>query len=198
VNRTQRLLRSLNGDSAYGVALLGACTLLLALAATGDAGRLHLRYDRAALAAGEAWRLLTAHLVHLDLRHALLNCLGLVLMWGLFARDYSPRQWLVIVLAASFAIDAGLWLCDSTVQWYVGSSGVLHGVMAAGTLAHLRRREGDGWILAAFLAGKLAWEHWVGALPLSGSDPVVVDAHLYGVLGGLAAAAFLRPAAEPL
>jgi rhomboid family GlyGly-CTERM serine protease len=198
VNRTQSLLRSLNGDSAYGVALLIACALLLALAATGDAGRLHLRYDRSALAAGEAWRLLSAHLVHLDLRHALLNCLGLALMWGLFARDYSPRQWLVIVLVASLAIDAGLWLCDSTVQWYVGSSGTLHGVMAAGTLAHLRRREGDGWILAAFLLGKLAWEHWLGALPLSGSDPVVVDAHLYGVLGGLAAAALLKPAAEPL
>ena len=37
------------------------------------------------------------------------------------------------------AIDTGLWLRDSTVAWYVGSSGALHGVMAAGTLAHLRR-----------------------------------------------------------
>jgi rhomboid family GlyGly-CTERM serine protease len=119
-------------------------------------------------------------------------------MWALFARDYQPRQWLVIALSSIAAIDAGLWLWDSTLRWYVGSSGALHGIMAAGTLARLRRREGEGWVLAAFLAAKLAWEQGVGALPLSGSDPVVVDAHLFGVLGGLAAAAVLRPRAEPL
>jgi len=194
----RRLLRSLNCDGGLGAALLFGCTVLIALAATGEPGRVLLRYDRAALAAGELWRLLTAHLVHLDLHHALLNCAGLALMWALFARAYSPRQWVVVLVAAVAAIDAGLWFGDSTLRWYVGSSGVLHGVMAAGTLAHLRRGERDGWILAAFLLGKLAWEQWVGPLPLSGHDAVVVDAHLYGVLGGLAAAAFLRRPPEPL
>ena len=198
VNRLQGLLRSLNCDAGCGRALLGCCALLLALTAVGDPGRALLRYDRAALAAGQLWRLMTAHLVHLDLHHALLNCAGLVLMWALFARDYRPRQWLVITLASMAAIDAGLWLWDSTVRWYVGSSGVLHGFMAAGTLARLRRGEAEGWVLAAFLVGKLAWEQGVGPLPLSGSDPVVVDAHLYGVAGGLAAAAFLKRAPVPL
>jgi rhomboid family GlyGly-CTERM serine protease len=198
VNRVRGLLRSLNCDAPYGWALLAACLLLLLITATGDPGRALLRYDRVALASGELWRLLSAHLVHLDLHHAALNCLGLALMWALFARDYRPRQWLVIALASVAAIDAGLWLWDSTLRWYVGSSGALHGIMAAGTLARLRRREGEGWVLAAFLAAKLAWEQGVGALPLSGSDPVVVDAHLFGVLGGLAAAAFLRPAPKPL
>jgi hypothetical protein len=49
-------------------------------------------------------------------------------------------------------------------------------------------------MLAALLLAKLTYEQAVGPLPLSGRDPVVVDAHLYGVLGALAAAAFLRPA----
>jgi rhomboid family GlyGly-CTERM serine protease len=198
VNRVARVLRSLNCDGIYGWALLAACALLLALTAIGEQGRTLLRYDRVALASGELWRLVTAHLVHLDLHHALLNCLGLLLMWALFARDYTPRQWLVIVLVSIAVIDAGLALWDSTLRWYVGSSGALHGVMAAGTLAHLRRGERDGWLLAAFLLGKLAWEQGVGALPLSGSDPVVVDAHLFGVVGGLAAAAFLKRAPEPV
>lgn len=198
VSRPQSLLRSLNCDAAYGWALLAGCALLLLLTATGETGRAWLRYDRAALGSGELWRLVTAHLVHLDLRHALLNCLGLLLMWALFARDYTPRQWLLIALGSIAAIDAGLWLWDSTLGWYVGSSGALHGLMAAGTLAHLRRGERDGWILAALLAGKLVWEQGVGALPLSGSDPVVVDAHLFGVAGGLAAAAFLKPKPEPV
>jgi rhomboid family GlyGly-CTERM serine protease len=197
VNRVAQVLKSLNCDGYRGLALGGLCVLLLLPLAGGEAAERLLRYDRAGLAAGQWWRLLTGHLVHLDLRHALLNIMGLALMWALFARDYSPRQWLLIVLGVVAAIDAGLWLADSTVLWYVGSSGALHGVMAAGALAHVRTGQRDGWILAGVLLVKLAYEHWVGALPLSGSA-VVVDAHLFGVLGGVAVAAGLRPQPLPI
>jgi hypothetical protein len=70
--------------------------------------------------------------------------------------------------------------------------------MAAGTLAHLRRGDVDRWLLALFLVAKLCWEQSVGALPFSGSGDVVVDAHLYGVLGGAAAALTMRPAPSPI
>ena len=199
VNGIERLLKSLNCDGKLGIALLAACGLLLLPVLAGDAGREALRYDRTALAAGQEWRLLTAHFVHLDFDHAALNSLGLVLMWALFARDYRPRQWLAILLGSIAAIDAGLWLRDSTVAWYVGSSGALHGIMAAGTLAHLRRRDMDGWILAVFIVVKLAYEQGAGALPFTdGHFGVVVDAHLFGTLGGASIAAFLRPRMEPL
>ncbi|MDB6092104.1 MAG: rhombosortase [Gammaproteobacteria bacterium] len=199
VNGFRRVLTSLNCDGRYGVALLGACALLVLPELGAEAGRVLLRYDRGGLATGQWWRLLTAHVVHLDLEHAALNSLGLILMWALFARDYKPRQWLLIVLAAIAAIDAGLWLRDSTVAWYVGSSGALHGVMAAGTLAHLRRRDVDGWILAVFIVLKLSYEQWTGALPFAdGGAAVVVDAHLYGALGGLAVATFLKARPEPV
>jgi rhomboid family GlyGly-CTERM serine protease len=189
----RRVLKSLNGDGKFGIGLLIACAILLLPELGGDAGRALLRYDRAGLAAGQWWRLLTAHVVHLDLEHAALNTLGLVLMWALFARDYRPGQWALIVLSAITAIDAGLWLRDSTVIWYVGSSGALHGVMAAGTLAHLRRRDLDGWLLAAFIIVKVAYEQHTGALPFSDSGAgVIVDAHLFGALGGLVVAAILR------
>ena len=147
--------------------------------------------ERTAIAAGEWWRLLTAHFVHLDLEHALLNTLGLVLMWALFARDYRPRA-----VAGhpghgpGWRSMPGLWLRDPNVDWYVGASGALHGVMAAGTLAHVRRGDLDGWILAVFMVAKLAYEQLHGALPFAESgEPVVVNAHLYGALGG----AGLRP-----
>ncbi len=198
MNRVHGTLKSLNCDGRLGFMLVGAAALLLLPTLVGEPGRWLLRYDRVGLAHGQWWRLVTAHVVHLDLRHALLNSLGLALMWALFARDYSPKAWIAIVLGAMAAIDAGLWLADSTVLWYVGSSGVLHGVMAAGALAHVRSGQRDGWALLALLAVKLAWEHWVGALPFSGADAVVVDAHLYGVLGGAAMAAFLKPCGRPL
>src|ERR1700726_3856937 len=198
VTTIRRVLTSLNCDGKYGLGLLLACALLLLPELGGDVGRALLRYDRAGLAAGQWWRLLTGHIVHLDLEHAGLNSLGLVLMWALFARDYSPRQWILIVLATLGAIDAGLWLRDSTVAWYVGSSGALHGVMTAGTLAHLRRRDLDGWILAAFIIVKLTYEQTAGALPFAEGEGVLVDAHLYGALGGIAVAAFLKSRPEPL
>lgn len=195
----KRLLQSLNCDGARGAWLVGLCALLLLPELAGDAGRELLRYERDALAGGEWWRLLTAHFVHLDAEHAALNALGLVLLWALFASDFSPLRWLVIAAAAAAAIGAGLWLRSTTVEWYVGSSGVLHGVLAAGTVAHVRRRDPDRWLLAAFLVVKLAYEQWAGALPFLDSDtPVVVDAHLYGALGGLAAALCLKSRAEPL
>jgi rhomboid family GlyGly-CTERM serine protease len=198
VNHVHLALRSLNCDGRRGLALLLACLLLLLPTLGGEAAEALLRYERGALAGGQWWRLLTAHVVHLDLRHALLNTAGLALVWALFARNYSAKAWLAIVLGAMAAIDAGLWLRDSTVQWYVGSSGVLHGAMAAGALAHIRLAERDGWLLAALLGAKLIYEQTVGALPFSGSDPVVVDAHLYGVLGGVAVAAFVSVKREPL
>jgi rhomboid family GlyGly-CTERM serine protease len=193
-----RLLKSLNCDGRFGLALLAACAVLVLPELGGERARELMRYERGAIAAGEWWRLLTAHFVHLGLEHAVLNALGLVLMWALFARDYTPRAWLVILLASIAAIDLGPWISGSTPLWYVGSSGALHGVLAAGTLAHLRRRDLDGWILAVFLVAKLIYEQTSGSLPFADQAPVVVDAHLYGALGGLVAACCLRARPPPL
>jgi len=198
VNPLHGLRKSLNCDGGWALALAGAVALLLASELGGNAARLALRYERAAIVAGEWWRLVTGHFVHLSLEHALLNALGLLLMWALFARDYRPFGWLAIVAATLAAIDLGLMLRDSTIAWYVGSSGALHGVLAAGTLAHLRRGDFDGWLLALFLVGKLSYEQYVGALPLTSGGAVIIDAHLYGALGGLAAALPLKPRLESL
>jgi rhomboid family GlyGly-CTERM serine protease len=189
VGRFKVTLTSLNSDGRWGIALLLACALLLLPEVAGDAARSALRYDRTGLEAGEWWRLLTAHFVHLSLEHAVLNVLGFALMWALFVRDYSPGQWLAILLASIAAIDAGLWFGDSEVAWYVGASGVLHGVMSAGAWSRLRQRQFDGWILTTFLMGKLAYEQFLGVMPFSATvGTVVVDAHLYGAIGGLVAA----------
>ena len=190
-------LKSLNGDRAYGWALLGACALLGLVELGGEPLRAALSYQRTAIAAGEWWRVVTAHFVHLDANHALLNGLGLVLMWALFARDYSPLRWLAIYLVSSLAISLGLYVFDPQIEWYVGASGALHGVMTAGTLAHLRRRDLDGWILAVFIVAKLSYEQIAGSMPFAGALNTVVDAHLYGAIGGLVLALFLRSRAEP-
>src|ERR1700761_4379447 len=124
-DRLHRLAKSLNCDGGRGLLLLGVCVGLLVIQSGGATAQLALRYDRDALAAGQWWRLLTGHVIHLGFEHAVLDVAGLALMWALFARDYSARDWLLIIALSIAGIDAGLWLLSSTTQWYVGSSGVL-------------------------------------------------------------------------
>ena len=144
-----------------------------------------LRYERSALLTGQWWRLLTAHVVHLDLRHALLNGLAAGLMIWLFASALSWRHWLLTVMLAVSAIDAGLWFLHVEVAWYVGASGVLHGVLAAGTIAWLQQGDGRGWPLLGLLVLKLGYEQLSrGALPLMTGAVVITAAHLYGAGAG--------------
>jgi rhomboid family GlyGly-CTERM serine protease len=181
-NRLQPIAAALQLDRGRWIWLL---TILLAMDAVlglGDSVSQLLRYDRSAIAAGGWWRLLTAHIVHLDVHHLILNELGVVLMWSLFAQDYDAVEWCVIVLSGALAISSGLWWLSPRVSWYVGASGVLHSVMAAGAAKHLALRSWDRWILSIGLCAKLAWEQWSGPhAPL-----IVVDAHLYGALCGFA------------
>jgi rhomboid family GlyGly-CTERM serine protease len=166
-----------------GIVVLCALTLLLA----GDPGREWLRFDRAGIAAGEVWRLLTGHLVHLGVSHTLLNLAGLILVWFLVGRAYVWQQWLWVMAGSIAAIDLGLWFGAPSLEWYVGLSGLLHGMLAAGIVAGLAGRSAETLLLAVVVAGKLAWEQFAGPLPGSettSGGAVIVDAHLYGVIGG--------------
>jgi rhomboid family GlyGly-CTERM serine protease len=173
----------------------------LALLPGGDAGREWLRFDRTGIAAGEAWRLLTGHLVHLGVSHTLLNLAGLVLVWFLVGRAFSTAQWLWVMAGSVAAIDLGLWFGSPGLEWYVGLSGLLHGMLAAGIVAGLAARSGEAFVLAVVVAGKLAWEQFAGPLPGSeatSGGAVIVDAHLYGVIGGaLVAATLIRVRGRP-
>ena len=186
-NRFAPIAAALQWDRGRWIWLLLILLLLGAVLGLGDSVSALLRYDRSAIAAGGWWRLLTAHIVHLDAHHLILNGLGLVLMWSLFAQDYTAEEWCAIVFSGALAISSGLWWLSPHVTWYVGASGVLHSVMGAGTASHLATRAWDRWILLLGLCGKLAWEQWGGhPAPL-----VVVDAHLYGAACGLTVGAAL-------
>lgn len=186
-NRLAQIAAALQWDRGRWIWLLLILLALGAVLGLGDSVTASLRYDRMAIAAGGWWRLLTAHLVHLDAHHLILNELGLVLMWSLFAQDYDAVEWCVIVCSGALAISSGLWWLSPHVSWYVGASGVLHSVMAAGTAKHLAERAWDRWILLLCLCSKVVWERFPGhAQPL-----IVVDAHLYGAIAGFTVGAAL-------
>jgi rhomboid family GlyGly-CTERM serine protease len=186
--RLQEWMPDKQGWRVVGLVFLGLVLLSLA----GESGRQWLRYDREAVLQGEYWRLMTAHLVHLDAWHMMLNAAGVALIAGLFKDDYGWRGWLLIVLLSALAIDIDLVFWEPQIAWYVGLSGVLHGALAGGAVSWWRyqpKRLSIG--LTGILVGKLATEYGQGALPLMGDLPVVVEAHRYGALGGLAAGLIL-------
>ncbi len=155
-----------------------------------------LAYDRQAVLAGEWWRLLTAHLVHLGTAHAAAGALAAALGPLLFRAAAGWPGWTAAALAAAAAVDAGL-LLDPAVRWYAGASGLAHGLLAYGAVRALLAPPATGSprrlaaACLAVLAAKLAWEACCGALPASEAltgGPVHVAAHRDGALGGLLAA----------
>jgi rhomboid family GlyGly-CTERM serine protease len=99
-----------------------------------------------------------------------------------------------VSLAAALSIDLGLYVLEPQVQWYVGLSGVLHGVVACGALLLARRRSTVGVLLAIGLAGKLVFEQVVGPVPFTQASvggPVITAAHLYGAAAGATAAVLM-------
>ncbi len=195
MTRRSSLLASLNCDGMLGAVLLACLALLAVLACGGQGWTLALRYERLAIAHGEWWRLISGHWVHLGTLHLLADAAGLALLWALYARELSPGGWLLVLACATAAIDAGLWWGEPAVQWYVGISGLLHGAWAAGAARTALRGQGQGWIMLALLAAKLAFEQYEGGSVLMAGFPVVTMAHVYGATGGLLAVAALALAA---
>jgi rhomboid family GlyGly-CTERM serine protease len=183
--RGAALLRSLNCDGVYGVWLASVLILLFVVGLACTALRPLLEYDRSALPAGQWWRLLTAHFVHLNTRHLLFNLAGFALLWGLFVRSLDALHWILIVVISMLAIDAGLWFLNPQVLWYVGLSGVLHGLWSAGAWSQFRRRNPRSALPLLLLISKLGYEHWRGGSAVIEDLPVVTNAHVYGALGGL-------------
>ena len=174
--------------------LWSAVTALLLLSAILQVSGLTplLRYSRDAIAAGEIWRLITGHLLHLGAPHFVLNAMGTVLAAALVGAQLRPLAWAQVWLACALSVSVGLWFLQPGVGWYVGLSGVLHGLIVAGAVTGLgdyRERLFAAAVLAA-IAAKLGWEQWSGAMPgtaaLAGGS-VITEAHLYGAVGGLLA-----------
>lgn len=155
-----------------------------------------LRYERDPIIVGQWWRLISGNFVHLSWEHLLMNLAGLVLIWILLSRLLTTTQWLIVILTGSLAVGLGLLAFNPQLDWYVGLSGMLHGMFVVGLINNIRRGYRLEWLLLLGLVLKLLWEQVYGAMPGStnlAGGAVIVDAHLYGAIAGLLASVFIRP-----
>jgi rhomboid family GlyGly-CTERM serine protease len=140
-----------------------------------------LAWQREAIADGQWLRILTAHLAHLDTRHLAFNLLGLMVIAELLLEDWRLPDLLSLLLVSALGTSLLLWIGEPGLRWYVGMSGVLHGLWAgAALLGWLRQRNRLAAIALAALALKLLLLD-----PTSGPTQVVGIAHGYGMLSGL-------------
>ncbi len=180
-NMTRLEPKRLNGLILWGILWL-LCVALQYFELSSQ-----LRFDRARIDEGQWWLLISGNLVHLGWNHLWLNMAGLALVAVFFSTYYRYAEWLALLLLSSVFVGVGLYWLNPELIWYVGLSGVLHGLFIAGGWQEYKRYGKSGALLLLLIVGKLVWEQLMGAMPGSeavSGGRVMVDAHLYGALGG--------------
>lgn len=153
-----------------------------------------LRYQRA-LFSEQPWRLLTHAFIHINYQHFLLNASALALLFFLFNEAFKSFAWLIALTGSAIISATGLYFTSPDVEWCVGLSGALHGLIV---YALLRTKAHPLWLFA--IIGKIIAEQlpqlkdtdFLALTESFISATVVVDAHLWGAVGGLLLFILLR------
>ncbi len=178
---------------AQTFALLGALALVLLHAWASPSVLAALEY-RADLVRTQPWRVFSAHFVHLNWVHVLVNAAAWVVVVRLYDKELTARRQLWAVVLAALAIGCALPLLWADIYHYRGFSGVLHTLYFVGALTGWRtaRRTGASLRLPSLLlmagivkvlletpwTATTPWADWLGA-------HVVPQAHAMGSLVGV-------------
>ena len=148
-----------------------------------------LVYERVEILNGEWWRLVTGHLVHLDLQHLGTNVGALLALGFLYeTSDIGGPVRLVVGIfgLSTLLISATLLLGFPATAYYCGLSAVLNGLYVATTLGMWRETGHKLWLAAFGLdLAKIGWEAAIG--PVFSSSlawPPHIGAHVAGVIAG--------------
>jgi len=144
-----------------------------------------LKYDYNLVSQGQVWRLLSCHLVHVDIKHAFFNLLALLSCLLIFER-LKAVEWLALSVVSGLIIALCLFELHPNIVWYMGFSGILHAWVAAGSYAWFMYGEKKlASVFLVLLCLKLIWEQYRGVTILSGDALIITEAHLYGAISGL-------------
>ena len=169
--------------------------LALALPAVGtgfaalpESWRIACEYDRQALAAGEAWRLWTAHFVHFSARHAGVDLATLFVLCFAIERRCGSRALANRLLWMPPLLSLGLYFAVPELAVYRGASGlcVAFGVLLGLALWRESRQLRLLLILLAVLFAFKSLSEAAGFAPdfagLDGTARVAWQAHWLGAL----------------
>jgi len=174
--------------------------IVIVIMAFGDTARENLQYIRLGDFTPN-YRWLTGHFTHIGWRHTVLNIAGLLSIWIIYGKSLSLFKWSIFIPFCALTISLGFYLFSPTILYYVGLSGVLHGMLALGAGYNLfmyfslkasphphENLPVEDLIVLTGLCAKLIYEFFIGGVPFTASlagDSVVTQAHLYGAVIGL-------------
>lgn len=171
----------------WATSLAAATALALHFAPTAAPA---LVYDRAAVFAGEVWRLWTGHGVHWGTAHLGWN-LAVFVPAGVWAERLAPSRTRLFLALAPGAVSLGLLVFAPTLARYAGLSGLASGILALLAFTQLSARTAERWFwwsVLALLALKIGAELFA-THPFFArfSDPAIRPVPLAHAAGVLAA-----------
>lgn len=162
---------------------------LFLLAYFGETVNPALQYQREAIKSRQWWRLISAHFVHLNINHFLINWIIFTVAWMLISNEkLKSIEWLITFSGIALFCSLGLYLFSPDVITYVGLSGILHGILLLVLLDNVKKTKWYflplGLLLVKIILEQLPsyddnyMQSYIGA-------KVITDAHLYGAIAGL-------------
>ncbi|WP_182288338.1 rhombosortase [Vibrio spartinae] len=143
-----------------------------------------LVWDRQAITQGQWWRIVTGNFTHTNTAHLAMNLIALWLITFIF-RPTARVLWQQLLLLSVFI---GIGLFWTELYFYVGLSGILHGLFASFALSEALQGRKSSWLLVVGVCSKVIWEQYFGPSETTRAlieAPVAIQAHLLGLTGGL-------------
>jgi len=193
ITHKQRLFNNVD----FPALQLGLLIITLVLIQSSPTLTAQLEFSRQAIGHGEYWRLLSGHLGHTNWLHLLLNSLALFGVFLLHAPHYQ-HLWLRL-LFLGMTIGSCLYWFNPELAYYLGLSGILHGLLAWGCIEDIYKRCYSGLGILFVCGLKVLMEQCYGANPATArliEANIAIDAHLYGFLAGMVGAVFQLTSAK--
>ncbi|MGF1691906.1 rhombosortase [Photobacterium kagoshimensis] len=145
-----------------------------------------LVWDRNLILNGEVWRILTGNLTHTNWAHLIMNAFAFIIITFIFRKHITIKPYTQLIATISFIIGLGIFA--TSMGWYAGFSGVLHGLFGWGAIQDIKSKTKGGWLLLLGLVTKIGWEQIFGGSISSEAligARVATEAHLIGAIAGI-------------